>query len=165
MAMKRHSFSACRSSSSSIKIFAISLIAFIAHTRDSSISLSWRSLNTELLIFLVEMYRDLVTRFPFRLKWRFRRRHHQNCRHNFEKNKSDPRRNLVRERITSVNIKHKDGYHDGKRHKDHREEKIFANQRNNEGCWRNYFRDDKEENCESKKNGDAKRDLFAWIWR
>lgn len=51
------------------------------------------------------------------------------------------------ERITRVNIEHEDGDHDRKGHKNHREEKVLANQRNNKRGGRNDLSDDKEENC------------------
>ena len=64
-----------------------------------------------------------------------------------------------------VHVQHKDGDDDGERHKDHSEEEVLADQRDNEGGGRYDLRDKQEENGEGQQHRDAKGDLLATVRR
>ena len=63
--------------------------------------------------------------------------------------------------VASMNIKHKYRNHNRQSDKNHRKQKIFANQGDDQRCGRDDFSDDKEENGEREQNRNAKGDFFS----
>ena len=62
-----------------------------------------------------------------------------------------------------MDIQHKDGDDDAERDKNHGEEEVLADQRDDERRRRDGLRDDQQEHGEGEEDGDAQGDLLATV--
>jgi len=81
------------------------------------------------------------------------------------KDRLDPGRHFMGGRWAVIDVENANGHNDGESNEGHREEEIFTQEWDCEGCGRDDFRQEEDKHSQGKEDGDAERHFLTWIWR
>lgn len=101
---------------------------------------------------------------PCRPESMMRALHAEPARHHRQEEPPNPPGHGVSLWWSVVHIQNKHGDDDWERDKDHSEEQVLPNQRDDQWCGWDDLGDEQQEDGERQQHGDAQRDLLAAVW-